>query len=329
MSDLATPETLHDAIVYFSQGDNAFDFMRDLRWPRGEAVCPCCGGKDNHFLAARKVWKCRPCRKQFSLKVGTILEDSPVSLAKWLTAIWMIVNAKNGISSYEIHRSVGVTQKTAWFMLHRIRLALQAGSFDKMGGIVEADETYIGGKARNMHAKKLEGLKTSNRKNSAPNNKTPVQGLLERGTRDTASRVKLRVLKNAKKEEVQKDVREYVMKGSEVHTDALKSYNGLADEFAHKVVDHAVQYVDGHVHTNSLENFWSLLKRTLKGTYVSCQPSHLFRYLDEQAFRFNERKDNDSGRFFKAVGGIIGKRLTYEKLTNAGGPTARLIEANS
>jgi transposase-like protein len=149
--------------------------------------------------------------------------------------------------------------------------------------------------------------------------KTPVQGLLERGTRDKVSRVRLRVLSNTKKNEVQKDVREYVLKGSEVHTDALRSYDGLQGEFEHKVVDHAIQYVDGHVHTNSLENFWSLLKRTIKGTYVSCEPFHLFRYLDEQAFRFNERKDNDQGRFFKAIAGIIGKRVTYAELTDADG----------
>ncbi len=307
------PETLQEAVVYFATGDNAFNFMKGLRWAGKKPTCPCCQCEDTSFLSTRKTWKCKLCKKQFSLKTGTIFEDSPLGLDKWLCAIWMIANAKNGISSYEIHRALGVTQKTGWFMLHRIRLALQAGTFEKMDGIVEADETYIGGKARNMHkhvkAKKITG--------TGGKDKTPVQGLLERGTRDKVSRVKLRVLTGTKKAEVQKDVREYVLKGSEVHTDALRSYEGLEGDFTHKVVDHAIQYVDGHVHTNSLENFWSLLKRTIKGTYVSCEPFHLFRYLDEQAFRFNERKDNDQGRFFKAIAGIVGKRVTYAELTDA------------
>lgn len=304
------PGTLQDAIVYFGRGDNAFDFFRAMRWPKGEAVCPCCGGKENAFLESRKIWKCRPCRKQFSVKVGTVFEDSPISLNKWLCAVWMIVNAKNGISSYEIHRSLGVTQKTAWFMMHRIRLALQAGHFDKMGGVVEADETFIGGKARNMHAHVRAQRITGN----IGRDKTPVQGLLERSTRDKVSRVKLRVVPNVRAESVKMEVRKNVASGSEVHTDALRSYNGLQGQFEHRVIDHAVKYVDGNVHTNGLENFWSLLKRTLKGTYVSCEPFHLFRYLDEQSFRFNERKDTDGGRFFKAILGVTGKRLTYRRL---------------
>ncbi|MGC4013713.1 MAG: IS1595 family transposase [Luteolibacter sp.] len=184
-----------------------------------------------------------------------------------------------------------------------------------MEGIVEADETFIGAKARNMHKDKLAKKK----KGTGVVNMTPVQGLLERGTREKVSRIHLRVMKDTKNEECQKDVRKYVLKGSEVHTDAWRSYIGLKDSFVHKVVDHAIRYVDGHVHTNGLENFWSLLKRTIKGTYVSCEPFHLFRYLDEQAFRFNERKESDQGRFMKAIMGVIGKRITYAELTDADG----------
>lgn len=319
------PATLLEAIRYFGEGDNAFNFFKGLRWPKGEAACPCCGSGEARFMESRKIWKCRTCKKQFSVKVGTVFEDSPIGLDKWLSAVWMIVNAKNGVSSYEIHRSLGVTQKTAWFMMHRIRLALQTGSFDKMEGIVEADETYIGGKARNMH----KHVREAKIKGTGSVGKTAVQGLLERGTREKSSRVKVRVVPDVKGPTLKMEVRYNVASGSEIHTDSLRSYVGLQGQFEHLMVDHAVQYVDGHVHTNGMENFWSLLKRTIKGTYVSCEPFHLFRYLDEQAFRFNERKDNDAGRFFKAILGVAGKRLTYAKLTDAGGPTRRLIEAHS
>jgi len=253
------PQTLHDAIRFFGEGDNALNYMARLRWPDGKAKCPRCNSDKSTFMPSRKVWQCKGCRKQFTVKLGTIMEDSPIKLDKWLAAIWLISNAKNGISSYELHRSIGITQKSAWFVLHRIRLALQEGTFEKMGGQVEADETFIGGKARFMH----KDRKDKRKKGTGPVAMTAVQGLLERGTREKISRVKLRVLANTKKAEVQKDVREYVLKGSEVHTDALRSYQGLNDEFTHKVVDHAVKYVDGHVHTNGLENFWSLLKRTV------------------------------------------------------------------
>ena len=175
---------------------------------------------------------------------------------------------------------------------------------------MEIDETFIGGKARFMHKGKRKA------KGTGPVAMTPVMGLLERTTAKRASKVTLKVLNTTKKPELQGNVREYVLKGSEVHTDALKSYEGLNDEYMHNVIDHAVSYVNGNVHTNGLENFWSLLKRTIKGTYVSVEPFHLFRYLDEQAFRFNERKDKDGdkGRFLKTLSGIFGKRLMYKNL---------------
>ena len=313
MNDPEFPKTLQQVIKYFANEDRAFAYMVAIRWPYGHVSCPRCGSGEVSFISTRKVWTCKACvtQKQFSLRVGTILEDSPIKFDKWITAFWLIANAKNGISSYEIGRGLGVTQRTGWFMLQRIRLAMQNGSLMKVGGQVEVDETFIGGKARNMHKDK----RAMRVKGTGPMAMTPVMGLLERSTRQgVASRIIVKQVNTRKKAELQAEVRKYVLKGAEIHTDALPSYNGLEDEYTHNVVDHAVEYVRGHVHTNGLENFWSLLKRAIKGTYVSVEPFHLFRYLDEQAFRFNERKDDDQGRFFKAIAGMIGKR-TYKALT--------------
>jgi transposase-like protein len=307
------PTTLKDAVTYFADDARSLAFMVTLRWPDGVVRCNRCESSNVHFLANARRWKCRDCRAQFSVKVGTIFEDSPLGLDKWVPAVWVIVNAKNGCSSCELARALGVTQKTAWFMLHRIRLAMQSGEGEKLCGSVEVDETYIGGRARTMNAKQR-----AKRKYSGPGawNLTPVQGLLERTKDGKASRVVLKHVKDNRKATVQPNVREYVLKGATVHTDELMSYDGLCDEYTHKVINHAECYARGNVHTNGMENFWSLLKRAIRGTYVSVEPFHLFRYLDEQAFRFNERKDGlgDMGRFLKAMAGILGKRLTYKKL---------------
>src|SRR5713226_7713320 len=278
--DVKFPETLHAAIRYFADEDRALQFMKLIRWPDGVVRCPRCHHQDVSFISTRRIWKCKHCatNKQFSIKVGTVVEDSPISLDKWLCAFWLIANAKNGISSYELHRSLGVTQKTAWFLLHRIRLAMQDGSFVTFKGQVEADETYIGAKARYMHKNKRTGV------GHAGLVKTPVQGILERNTEEKASRVRLKVLKTNRKTEIQETVRQIVEKGSSVYTDSLRSYDGLADDYTHQVIDHLESYARGHVHTNGLENFWSLFKRMLHGTYVNVEPFHLFRYCDEQAF---------------------------------------------
>jgi len=304
------PQTLHEAIKYFSKDDRAFEFMKCMRWPDGKPVCPRCGSAKVSFISTRKLWTCSECKtkKQFTIKVGTVLEDSAIPFEKWICGFWLIANAKNGISSYEIGRSLGVTQRTGWFMLQRIRLAMQNGSIEKMSGQVESDETFLGGRDRFRHKGKKQVV-------SGWKGKTPVQGLLERTAGGKASRVKLKVLKTTRNHEVQGNVREYVLKGSELHTDALRSYIGMNQDYVHQVIDHAICYAKGHVHTNGLENFWCLLKRTIKGTYVNVEPFHLFRYLDEQAFRFNERKDTDAGRFVKAISGIVGKSLTFAKLT--------------
>ena len=195
-------------------------------------------------------------------------------------------------------------------MSHRIRLAMQEGSFDKLSGRVEADETYIGAKARNMHkGKRPKGAGTG------MVGKTAVLGLLERNAPSGTSRVRCRVTKRTRVSDLEPEIRSHVEKGAELITDSHPSYYKLADEYTHQVIDHAECYAKGHVHTNGLENFWSLLKRGLKGTYVSVEPFHLFRYLDEQAYRFNERKDDDAGRFAKALGSVANRRLTYKNLT--------------
>jgi transposase-like protein len=307
------PETLLGAVVYFADEDVAHTFFANFRFPSGEQHCPHCGSVAEHyFLSARRVWKCRDCRKQFSIKVGTILEDSPIKLSKWLPAMWMLANSKNGISSMELARALGVTQKTAWFMLQRIRLAMQNGSFDKFDGDVEVDETFIGGRARFMHKDRKERVIQGS---TGVVGKVAVMGLLERHGEDKKSRVRTAVVRNTRKATLQTIVRKNVEAGSSVYSDALKSYDGLDAEYVHKVVDHAECYAKGKVHTNGLENFWSLVKRAVKGTYVSVEPFHLFRYLDEQAFRFNERHDNDAGRFLSVLRTVVGKRLTYSALT--------------
>lgn len=255
----------------------------------------------------------KECHKQFSVKVGTIMEDSPIGLDKWLAAIWLIANAKNGISSYEIHRALGVTQKTGWFLLHRIRLTMQTGTFEKMGGTVEVDETFIGGLSRNMHKHAREAKITG----TGGAGKAIVMGLLER--HGEGSKVRVKVICDRTRETLHGEVRQHVQSGAEVMTDAHRSYMGLDSEYVHQFTDHAETYVRGNVHTNGIENFWSLLKRSIKGTYVSVEAFHLFRYLDEQSFRFNERKGKDADRFVKTVAQVTGKRLTYEELT--GGQT--------
>jgi len=306
-----TPDTLLGAITYFNDIDVATQFVASIRWPDG-VTCPHCEEKNVAFVASRRIWQCKGCRKQFSVKVGSIFEDSPIPLSKWLPAMWMLVNCKNGVSSYEIARDLGVTQKTAWFMLHRLRLAIQAKSFDKFGGDVEVDETYIGGKARNMHVRKRKRLQLSQRRSMV--GKVAVMGLLERHG-DNGSQIRLAVIAGRKKGHLQPVVRQHVEAGSTVHSDAHFSYQGLASDYVHNVVDHAEAYVDGQVHTNGCENFWSLLKRGLKGTYVSVEPFHLFRYLDEQVYRFNRRKLTDGLRFLEACASVFGKRLPYTALT--------------
>jgi transposase-like protein len=318
---MTQPKTLQDAIKFFGNSANALAYMAKLRWPDG-VECPTCNRKDARFLEKQGKWQCKSIhtKRQFSVKVGTIFEDSPISLEKWLTAVWMIANCKNGVSSYEVARAIGVTQKSAWFMMHRIRKAMQSGSFMKLGGsgkIVEVDETFIGGLSRNMHkqvrARKIQG--------TGGRDKTPVVGFLERG-----GEVRTMVPSNRRRKTLHGAIEKHVGIGSIVCTDAFPSYEKMAEDYKHKVIDHAVAYAHGAVHTNGMENYWSLLKRGIKGTYVSVEPFHLFRYLDEQAFRFNNRgsKENrisDGERFDSVLSHVFGKRLTYSEVTGKVGAT--------
>lgn len=305
MDAKSLPKSLLEAIRYFTDVDIATDFVAKLRWPNGP-TCPRCGGTEYSYLSTRRVWKCKSCKKQYSVKVGTIFEDSALGLDKWLPAIWLIANSKNGISSHELGRALGVTQKSTWFMLHRIRLAMQTGSFDKFSGEVEVDETYIGGKARNMNRKTRDRSKVGNAKVG----KTAVLGMIERG-----GQVRAEVIPNTKKATLHGRVKSAVTPGAAIYTDNLYSYIGLDNDYDHRVVDHIVRYVDGQVHTNHMENFWSLLKRGLHGTYISVEPFHLFRYLDERVFTFNLRDKTDYGRFESVLRACAGRRLTYAELT--------------
>ncbi len=318
MATETAPKTLREAILFFADYENCRKAVEAIRWPDGAVRCPRCGSDNVTYLATQRRWKCyaKHPKAQFSLKVGTLFEDSAIGFEKWLPALWLLTNCKNGISSYELARALGVTQKTAWFMLSRLRLALQDGQTGgKLGGEVEADETYIGGKARNMHAAKRKRLNVKKGRSIA--GKVAVMALLDRHGKDGVSQVRTEILSSLTRGHIQGHVRNHVEHGATVHTDSLASYVGLNAEYTHNVIDHAECYVDGNVHTNGCENFWSLLKRAIKGTYVSVEPFHLFRYLDEQAFRFNNRAGSDAFRFAAALKGIIGKRLTYTALTGS------------
>ena len=299
------PTNLMEAMKHFSDPMVCLQTVAAIKWPNGP-VCPKCNSKRLSFLQTRLMWKCLDCKKQFSVKVGTIFEDSPIGLDKWIMAMWMLANCKNGISSYEVARDLKVTQKTAWFMLHRIRQAMQSGSIEKLSGEVEVDETFMGGKSQNMH----ESKRASRIHGRGPHGKTAVLGFLQRGGTVRAS-----VVPNRRKGVLDLAVRENVKRGATVYSDALHSYDDLRYGYTHEVIDHAVAYVRGQVHTNGLENFWSLLKRAIRGTYVSVEPFHLMRYLAEEVFRYNERQVTDGDRFQQVLGSVAGKRLTWNALT--------------
>jgi hypothetical protein len=320
---METPKTLQEAIHHFTDFENCRQFMVAVRWPDGVVRCPTCDSDKVTYLKNARLYKCYGdhAKPKFSLKVGTIFEDSPIALEKWLPAVWLVVNCKNGISSYEVGRDLGVTQKSAWFMLHRIRLAMRSGSIGKLGGEgseVEVDETFVGGKLRNMHPEKQIRYRklTESAKFGGPTGKAIVVGMLDR----TARKIRAQVVPDVSRLTLQNAVLQNVTHGTNVYTDQAPAYQRLNKTYLHEVVNHAETYVRGRVHTNGLENFWSLLKRNLSGTYVCVEPFHLERYVDEQVFRFNNRatKDNplnDGDRFQLALSQIVGKRLTYAELT--------------
>ena len=310
ITETPLPETLKQAVKTFADEQFCIDLISAMRWVDGVAVCPKCKQTNNHFMKSRKVWQCKnkECKKQFSVKVGTIFEDSAITLENWLMSMWLLVNAKNGISSYELHRATGLTQKSAWFVLHRIRTAMEAGSIEKLSGTVEADETYVGGDAKNMHRTKRKRFEARYTR-QVKDHKTAVFGMIQRG-----GKVRAKVISGVRTKDVVPVIQENIEANSEVFTDQAVIYRDLYENYVHATVNHSVEYVRGNVHTNSIENFWSLLKRSIKGTYVSVSPAHLQRYVEEQMFRFNEREGNDQFRFLRLIESISGKRLTYSQL---------------
>src|ERR1022692_903720 len=322
------PKTLQQAIVYFADPERCFQFLKARIFPDG-AICPTCQSKDVRFISTRRLWECKSAhpKRQFSIKVGTIFEESPIPLDKWMTAVWMIANCKNGISSYEIAKAIGITQKSAWFMMHRIRVALRTGSFAKIGGEgseVEVDETFVGGKLKNMHKEKQTRYRalSGTAQFGGSGGKAVVMGMLDR----TARQIRASVVPDVSRLTLQNAVLQNVEHGTNVYTDQAPAYQRLNQTYLHEVVNHAETYVLGRVHTNGLENFWSLLKRNLAGTYVCVEPFHLERYVDEQVFRYNNRgtKVNpltDADRFDAVLRNLVGKRLTYKELTGKEGET--------
>jgi transposase-like protein len=306
------PTTLVDAVKYFSNEQVCIDEVAAMRWPDGQVFCPACGEVGNTlWLANQKRWKCRGCKKQFSVKVGTIFHDSPLGLDKWMVAMWMLANCRNGISSCEVARTIGITQKSAWHMMHRIRKVMTDAGSDKMGGNgpVEIDETFVGGKVRNMHkSRRVKGMNYS-----AGNGKAIVMGMLERG-----GKVRAGVIADRKKHNMAPLLEGNLEAGAHIITDEHTNYPLIAakNQYVHEIINHIEGYVRDHVHTNGIENFWSCLKRGLNGTYVSVEPFHLDRYVDEQVFRFNLRhKHTDASRFKAVLKDIVGRRLTYAELT--------------
>lgn len=317
---METSNKLRDAIIWFADFEHCRQFMIQLHWPNGVVKCPHCGADKITYLEKQRVWKCyaKHERPTFSLKTGTIFEDSPIPLEKWLTAAWLLISCKNGVSSYEIHRALGVTQKSAWFMLHRIRLAMQNNSILRMGqegGPVEADETFIGGKRGNKHLKYRAG-----QWNVEKDNKVAVFGMLDRNTRE----IRAKVIPDLKRETLQNEILDQVTHGSKIYTDNWTGYRGLKNKFVHETVTHIDEYVGGQVHTQGIENFWSLLKCSLNGTYVAVEPFHLDRYVGEPVFRYNNRLVSDAERFTTVMKQIVGLRLTYDELT---GKTERSSES--
>ena len=313
VNNLKLPKTLQQAVSFFSDPQKTFDYAVSLRWPAGKVSCPRCESTEHSFISTRQLWYCKGCKKQFTIKVGTIFEDSPLGMDKWMVAVWMLTNCKNGISSYEIARALGITQKSAWRMMYRVRLAMHTKDTMQIGGSgkeVEVDETFIGGAGRFMHKGRRKRVITER----GVKDKLAVMGMLERG-----GEIRAAVVPSRRKHHLQAEIRAHVRTQSAIYSDALLSYQRLNRDFAHKTIDHAESYVDGQIQTNGLETLWSLLKRGLKGTYIAVEPFHMFRYLDEQVFRYNNRGlALDGERFHRVMSHIAGRRLPYEQLTGKG-----------
>jgi len=287
----------------------AATYLESIRW-QNAPVCPHCGVVDEkHYRLksdTRKLWKCRACRKQFTVTVGTLFESSHIPLQKWLLAFFLLCSSKKGMSAHQLHRMLGVTYKSAWFMAHRIRYAMEQPPFARpLEGVVEADETYVGGKERNRKRQDKQ------KKTGRGTDKTPVVVLVERGGTARSFR-----MANVTGDELKGAIRRNVAREARIMTDSFASYRGLGKEFAsHEFVSHSDgEYVRGDVHTNTAENYFSILKRGIDGTYHHISEAHLPRYLAEFDFRYNNRIGvgiDDAERTRRALAGVVGKRLTY------------------
>lgn len=289
----------------FDSEEKCVAHLASIRWPDG-AVCPICQhGERVNFIKARNVFWCGNCKKQFSVRVGTIFEESRLPLNKWFAAIWLATSHKKGISSVQLAKDIGVTQKTAWHMLNRMREAMKGmGEGGNLFGVVEIDETYHGGKEKNKHAHKR--LKAGR----GAVGKAPVLGMLERG--GMAKAFKVQTVDGAM---IDVMVRQHVVCGSHLMTDEHAAYRVLDNDYVRQAVSHGRgEYVRGTAHTNTIEGFWSIFKRGVMGIYHHVSDKHLQRYLDEFAARYNTRDQREGDRFDGFLAASIGRRLTYQEL---------------
>ena len=302
-------KTLTEFTDFFKDEETCIKHFASVRFANGE-YCPHCGHEEIYTFSNGKRYRCAKCREDFTIKTGTVFGESKLPIKKWFIAIYLLSTTSKGISSVQLAKHVGVTQKTGWFMDHRIRKAMKQNG-GQLFGTVEVDETFVGGKAKNMH--KAVKARKNIKPGGASETITPVMGLLERGVK--ASQVTATVIKGRNATELQGNIHKYVLTGSEVISDAHRGYAGLSDAYSHQVIDHAIEYVRGNVHTNGIESFWALFKRGYYGIYHQMSRKHLQRYVDEFTYRFNRRKEGMQTVFSDVVERVAeSTKLPYKEL---------------